>query len=718
MSRTDSILAFDTRSEPPGIEIIDRLEQLRYQLQTPESVSPEQVAEEQFLFPVGKGLRIATDELVLPNPVSVIIRDASGSMVAEVEHLERCSLDEGTYILDLSTQIKTYMRISGPVEITADVFEIQFAFEEETVIDIGFRSRHTRPAATVTTTADPEDMMQAVSTFGSALKSTSAERSFPTLRGHPPQIEIGSSLEIPDRLERPETGVSIVVPPEYESIYPVVPLAYYLGATLVPGEKPRITTASGFEYSLDSPAFETAVEETLKQVFVLDCVTRTEGFYDVPLHERSRLDEATDLDWATLYDQSIGERLKRYLSVPYEQVEKQVPKWRLTTHVEPASETIEQLPFVANDLAVVRPVKNPTQTEPNIGANSPDTRQRGFTRSVSRSTDDDRRSLASGSDGDDQSYIEFEPTDSLEQGWIGDGIPIGASKLVAAAFHNRLDREVGVGDISITIVLNDSRMDEERDIVDSVYGDRENLPFDVTICRDLTVDELRQQLHADSHFFHYIGHTEPDGFECADGKLDVTTLDTVGIDSFLLNACQSYHQGLGLIEAGAIGGIVTLTDIINNEAVRVGEIIARLLNTGFPLCGALSIAQEESILGGQYTVVGDGGMTVTQASSRTPTLIEGDFSGEPYVLNIHTFATDNASLGSIYTPFIPSIDTYFLTSGNIGRFALTHEKVAHFLDLENMPVRVGDSLQWSPEILSENLDISDSGDTSNFNIEE
>ena len=689
-----TILGFDTLSDPPGIEIIDRLEQLRYQLHTPGPVSPEPVPTEQFLFPVGKGLRITTEELVLPNPASVIVRDGAGDMVAEVEHLDSCSLDAGSYILDLSTQIKTYMSVSGPVEITAEIFEIRFEFTEPTDVDIGFRSRHTRPATTITTTDAPVDVMTAISQFGSALKSTSPERSFPTLRGHPPKIELGDTLEIPSGLERPETGIHIEVPPAFRWIYPVAPLAYYLGADVVPGSRPQLRTDSGFVHAFDRSRFEQELEQTLKRVFLLDCLARTEGFYNVTLHERTVLDEHVDLDWAALYQQPASERLESYLDVPYDLLAEHVPKWRLVAHVDPSAETVEQLPFVVDDLAVVRTVESPTPAEPDV---APDSEPRAAGDTLTRSAGVEHRSLTDRTESDDEPYIQFEPTDSLEQGWIGDGVPIGASKLLREAFQNRLDREIKTGDISITIVLNDTRMDEERDLVDSAYGDRENLPFDVSIHRDLSTDELDETLREECDFLHYIGHADEEGFECPDGKLDAATLDHTGVDAFLLNACSSYHQGIKLIEAGAIGGIVTLTDIINSEAVSIGELIARLLNTGFPLRSALSIAREESILGGQYIVIGDGGMTVTQAEGRTPNVVELSSESPPFDIEISTYLTDTAGLGSIMRPLLQSNNNiYFLASGRIQKNNVLKEELMEFLELEDVPVRIGDNnLQWS-----------------------
>jgi hypothetical protein len=686
MSVEGNILAFDPLEDPPGLEVIDRVERLRYRLHTPDPVSPVAADPEGFLFPVDGAVTVTTDTLTLPAGKSVCVRDRSGEMIAEVGHLEEQSVGEGTYVLELGAQIKTYVRLDGPVTVSVGLAETRIALDEAAAVRIGVVSWHDRPAATVTTTADPVDMMAAVSTFGSALKATNPERSFPSNRGHPPAVELGTSLDVPAAVSPPETGIRIEVPPEYGPVYVVAPLAYYLGAQVVPGPEPRLVTETGYEHPLDAPgSLERGVQRTLKRIFILDCATRTEGVYNVELRERNELEGRLDVDWAALYDRPVAEQVATYLEIPHATVEESVPEWRLTVHVEPDRETVEQIPFVVDDLAVVRTAETTSAPTPTPGP--------GSTGALTR-TDVLTRSAAASS-GSDASYVEPQSRSSLEQAWIGDRIPIGASKLTMEAFRNRLDRDADAGDISITIVLNDARMEAERDVVNRVYGDREDLPFDVRVCRDLTVSELRDQLGRDRSFFHYIGHTERDGFACADGKLDAATLDSTGVDSFLLNACNSYHQGLALIEAGAIGGIVTLNEIVNDGAVRVGETIARLLHAGFPLRAALTIARDESVFGGQYIVVGDGGMTVTQAASRTPNLLDVTALEEGYAVDIQTYATDDAGLGTIYKPHIDGNDEYFLNSGSIATFHLSEEELATFFGLENVPVRVGDDLHWS-----------------------
>ena len=690
-------LAFEAVSDPPGLEIIDRVEQLRYQLFTSNVVDPVAISTDDFVFPVGMGLRIETDSVGVPSDVSVVVRNEYGEMITDVEHLESESFDEGSYVIELSTQVKTYLQVEGPFDISSGFLETTAIFEQRQPVDVGFRSRHARPAATVTTTEDPVDIMRTITAFGSALKTTSPERSFPTLRGHPPQVELGDELQIPEGLEPPETGITIEVPPAYETIYPVATLAYYLGATVVPGQRPRLVTDDGFTYAFAYPAgYEQDVEQTLKQVFLLDCLVRTEGVYKLELQERKNLEPYLGFDWERLYNAPIAERIETYLSVPYELIADEVPEWRLSVHVEPTPETAKQLPFVVDDLAVIRTAETArTAASSMTGGVGEDV----LTRSSSSTESGQQLLRSTAGISENVTFVQPEKTDALEQAWIGEHIPIGASKLTLEAFHNRLDREVTEGDISITIVVNDSRMDEERDLVNQAYGDRDDLPFDVTVKRDLTVAELRATLAEDRDFLHYIGHIDEDGFECTDGRLDAESVVGTNIDAFLLNACNSYRQGLELVSAGAIGGIVTLTDIINDRAINIGETIAGLLNAGFPLRAALTIAREEHIIGGQYIVVGDGGMTLTQAPSRTLILVNATVEKDWAMMDIQTFATDTADLGSIFTPYLETTRGYFLSSGKIGPFRTSTENLEAFFELEKLPVKINDGpLSWSTDI--------------------
>ena len=688
-------LQFDALTDPCGIAIVDRVERQRYQLRTPDRPSLTTVDTDAVRAPVDAAVRFETGAVEFPTVVPVHVRDESGSVVADVTHLDEASLPPGRYTLDLGTQVKSYLAVESGLEVTAGVDRTRIAVDGTTAMTLGARSSHERPAATVTTTSDPGDVLAAVETFGSALKSLGPERSYPTLRGHPPALELGTELSVPDGVEPPDSGITLRLPRSLAAAAVAAPLSYYLGASVEPGEHPALVTETGFEHRLDTHrGFEEEVARVLKQCFLLDCITRTEG--DGPtVHERTAVEAAVDLEFAALSDATLPEQVARYLSVPFARVEDHVPDWRLVTHVDPTPGTLEVLPFVVDDLAIVR-----TQADaPSASAGVPAAVDREYTRD-----DVITRSAAAGTDVDPKEFVEPQAEDSLEQAWVGDRIPIGASKLSTAAFRNRLDRDPTDGDISITVVQNDARMSEERELVDGVYGDRETISFDVSVRRSLSTDELADVLASDHDFLHYIGHIDHEGFTCDDGKLDVTDLDVVGADTFLLNACNSYHQGLAMVERGAIGGIVTLNEVINSGAVDIGETVARLLNCGFPLRSALTIAREESFMGAQYIVVGDGGINVTQPASGTPNLLDITDGGNGAAVEIQTYTTDEAGLGSIYTPYIEGIEDFYLTSGSIGTFEFSEDELQRFLNLENVPVRVDGELRWSRSVSLESFE--------------
>ena len=720
---TAETLSFEPSTEDgeTGVEIIDPIERRHYTLQTPTLDTPEPADKRQFRFPVDKAATIQTDSITLPNVPLVHVRDNTGEELAAIEQFQQEEFPSGTYTIELHTPIKLFLRIESPLTVQADLEHTVFKFGNQTPVTIGARSYHRHPAATITTTREPEDVMNAVSILGSAMKTTGPERSFPTLRGHPPTIELGDNLSIPDSLALPETSIEIELPPEYRFIYPAASLSYYLGAPLVPGDEPQLHTHNGFEYSLTQPGtgtahgFERKVEQTLKQVFLLDCLTRTEGLYQVDLHERRALEDDLDIDFAALYDAPAAERLATYLDIPFSVVEDHIPDWKLTTHVEATPTSVETLPFVVDDLATIRtpntddltpvsPMEASAFDQISPAAESSDARagsETGFTRGGStRSAEAQTESVANAQNesATDEPYVQPATADSQEQAWIGDGTPIGASKATKEAYHNRLDRTPNSGDIGITVVCNEPEMNNEENLVDEIYGTHEDLPFDVTIHRELTRDELEKLLGSETDFLHYIGHIDDTGFECIDGKLDATALNTANVDAFLLNACHSYEQGMALIEAGAIGGIVTLNELFNHGAVEMGQTLARLLNCGFPLRSAVEISRDESIVGEQYHVIGDGGLAISQAQTVVPNLLKIKDTNSPFKVEYRTYPTAESGLGGMVSPYLTSDNERFLSSGSTRTFEISQEELEQFLSIENIPVKLNGELRWSSDI--------------------
>mgnify|MGYP000220978677 CR=1 FL=1 len=690
-------IAFDARADPSGLAVTDRIEQRQYALATPDPVRPEPAPTEPFVFPVDAAVAVETEQLRLPTVVITCIRDGDGDTVARTEHSAEVELPPGTYDVELHAPIRLYLAVEGRLRVVADGERTTIDFGEATRVTVGARSEHERPAATVETTSDPADMLRAVSTFGSALKTTSPERAFPTFRGHPPSVELADDLSIPDEVSAPDVGVTLEVPASYRGVYVAAPLAYYLGARVEPGQESRLVTDRGFEHPLGrGRAFEREVERLLKQVFVLDCVTRTEGLYEVEFKTRQRLDGEVGFDPAELYDAPVPERLETYLAEDFSTVEPAVPDWKLTSHVALEPSSVETLPYLVNDLAVVRTPETTRAAASPAAKESIDEFLRDA--SVVRSTSADGGEV-------ERDFVQAEDQDALEHAWVGAETPVGMSKATETAYQHQFDREPTDGDIDITVVCNDAEMAAEQDLVRSVYGSRDRLPFDIGFAERLTTDELRATLADDVDFLHYVGHIDDGGLRCSDGLLDATDLESVGVDAFLLNACQSYEQGLALIEAGAVAGITTLSDVPNEPAVEMGYTVARLLNCGFPLQAALEVAKEEHVIGNQYNIIGDGGMAITQAESGTPMIHElARGEGEKFELDVYAYPTDVAGMGGLFTPFLGDESTYYLNSGHLDSFELTEDRLRQFLQLENAPVRVEGQLRWSHDFSLEELD--------------
>ncbi len=671
-----------------GFRIDDLIERRHCEVSTSSPVRPELTALDGFRYPVDTAFAVTTTQLSLSVNAYVYVH---GDEVHEVTQFETATFGPGSYELELTGPLKLYVQVDGPMTIQTGVATVNVQVDAERTFVVGARSFHERPAETVTTTDDPVDLMKAVSTLGSALKTTTCERSYPTLRGHPPALKHGDSLRIPPNLDAPLEELWIETPTDLESVFTVSTLAYYLGCTVVPGDTPRLVTDEGYTYDLTADGgVERTAERVLKQVFLMDCLVRTSGERAIPLYERKQLEPHLDTDLHTLYDVSPRVQIESYLDVPYDLLAEYVPTWKLRSYVTPEATSIDVLSYLVNELSTIRSsagIVPPEVQPPQPGGIWSD----GGTGRV-------RRPSEPSTDVGGVPAVELGSSDSIEQAWVGEGAPVGASKAMAAAYRNRFAREPREGDIEIVVVCNDEGMLEERDVVRDVYGSRDDLPFSITFYETLSTDRLKLVLESDIDFFHYIGHVEEGGFQCADGMFDVGFLDHVGIDLFFLNACRSYQQGVHLIERGAIGGVVTLDDIINSGAIRIGKTMARLLNVGFPLRPALNIARDRSIVGSQYLVIGHGNADLGQADADIGLLAKIDTESEHYDIELWTYLTSEASMGTRFGPSIADNANVYLCPGYIDTFSVTTEELEQFLSLAVHPVLFDGVFDWSDQV--------------------
>ncbi|WP_049971439.1 CHAT domain-containing protein [Haladaptatus cibarius] len=689
-------MEFRRHPERDGLDVYDPIENVRFALYTSGSVQPTAVSTKRFYFPVDAAVAVKTVTLCVPKLLPVTIRTQDGEMVAETSDGNNRSVEPGTYLIELSTApMKLYLGVESGFRLKQRDGAVVLDFGAETSVRVGARSYHDRPAGTITVTDDVEDVMRALSLSGSALKTTSPERSFPTLRGHPPLIKRAEQFDAPDGLVRPDTGVSLVVPPDREHVFPLASLAYYLGGEVVPetGTRPRLV-ADEFEHELTAgDSYENAVNRVLRQTFFLDCLTRTEGYYQVDLHEREQVEPLVDLDFSALYDAPLTARLAAYLSVPFETLEPYIPNWRLGVDLTPTVENAEYLPYLADNLALVRlpDSPNPNSVKPMSDAQSE------FFRAPPSGV------LARGTKGwdavDDRDVFQVDSMPNvIEQAWAGPGFPLKVNKLDLSALERRVDRVPTSDTIDIHVVCNDDKMLDE-DVVKELYGVREFLDFDVTAHYDLTQDELRELLARQSDFVHYIGHIDDRGFLCADGSLDAHTLTEVNATAFLLNACESYQQGYELIKKGSRGGVATLSPIGNPSATKLGKILARLLNCGFPLRAALSIARKQSVYGYQYTVLGDGGLSLVQCESGLPHHLKiKRVKNDRFEVVVNTYPTDIHGFGT-HVNFHPDwSQERYIASAPLTTVNLSIEELKSWISYEVRPVEVENQLYWSDEL--------------------
>jgi len=712
----------DPLREADGITVTDHIENTQFEVYTDRAVDPRPRPESAHYFPVDASVAVETGSIEIPRVAVVETRAGDGELLT---HGDCYSMPDGSYHVGINpAPTKLYLTFDSGFSVSTTDRTTRIDLDTPATVGLGFRSLHQTPAGTITTPTDPESLMNAVSLLGSALQTTSPERSFPTLRGHPPLIEPGEEFRVPERVEPVDSGVRIVVPPEYRYLYPVVSLAYYFAADVVPGDTPRIE-GDGWTYPLE-PGFEARTAQVLRQSFHMDCLVRTEGFYPVDLHERETTN--LDLDWGRLYDLPLAKRLGEYLDVPFGEIEPELPQWTLTTDVRPDPGNVEMLPFVAGELSIVRSPETVTPVEDDggvgvgflggadrnpsaatrrgvpVGGVGPDGGvlgddefvRGGASAGTARGADAsaDRGAVAAHTD-----FVRPEPVDTVEHAWVGDGVPLDANKATLDAYHRRLEAgQVEQSRISVLVVCNDEQMREEGDVAD-LYGLRDMVQFDIEVRHDLTRAEMRETLESDVDFLHYIGHVDDRGMQCADSYLDLTDEDLdIGVSAFLLNACQSYQQGEALVHRGSRGGIVTLSDVANSPATTLGRIIARLMNSGFNLRTALHVAKRELITGNQYIVVGDGGTTICQSRSGIAVVVDIESNSETWDFEMCAFPNGPYGVGSLYVPNITELSKNYYVPSNATFYSVDSNQLSEALGLETVPVFSDDTLHWSDDL--------------------
>ncbi len=594
-------------------------------------------------------------------------------------------LPPSEYVIDIDAEIKTYLRFSGDaiIQRASDFSSIIISFPEPRRVILGFRSRHELPAHTITTTTDPASVARGLTLLSASIKTDTPDRTYPTLRGHPPLLEVGEAFDAPGELTPPTSGIELLVPPCYDTLFVTAPLSYYLQATIrtEPGITPRLRlpeVATAHELST-LPELEHDVERLFRHVFFLDCLVRNAGPYGTQLAESSVLD-ALEIDAAECYRASPQERLRTYLGIPYAAIEHRLPQWHLSTYVEPGASNVDSLPYLLDRLSLIFRPKTSTLEGKEL---------------VERSLSDFYRGVG---DVASVNIVKPELRGGRVHGWLAEGVPIDVFKSTTTAYRNRLrflNRQSEA--TSIRVVLNDPEMAGERERVGSIYNRRaEELDLDVRVDENLRTSELARLFESNHAFVHYIGHCETDGLRCPDGWLSTASIDRCRVETFFLNACGSFYQGMDLIDRGSVAGAVTFTQVLNEHALKVGSTFAKLLIHGYSFERAMRLARRRIMMGKDYAVVGDGTHSLTGGDLTLPSTarIEALEDGR-YVLDLECYSTRETGL--YYVPHTPE-NEYSYLCGSPATFVLERPDLASFLSESNLAAIYDGDVYWSAEL--------------------
>ncbi|WP_227373570.1 hypothetical protein [Haladaptatus halobius] len=622
---------------------------------------------------------------------------------------EMLTLPDGDYLANIHGNIKTYLRFSGSATIqkTPDFDALIIDFHDTIPITLGFRSHHKVPVDTITVPPTTDGLATAITYASSSHKTSGPDRSYPSLRGHPPRFEIGEEVDIPQQVRdgKKEAGIEIRVPDEFDSLFVTAPLAYYLQADVFVEQRsaPVLRAPSiNFTYHFSPlPDYQHEVAELLRRVFFLDCLVRNAGPYRWNLAEMSLLDEV-DIDAKAVYDSTPAEQLVAYDLTEFERIDDDLPDWHLSMYVEPSVENISTLPYLLSNLGLVYlPESSNLNRNELLDASLGD-----FYRNAPSASNVPQRAVAG---GDSYRVGSTENVNSVDRvkpelhrgrvhGWLADGVPIDVFKVEPSTYRNRFNyfnREEG--DIEVVLILNDKKMDDERETVSDIYLDRaKDLPINITVRDHLTRAELAEVFESQYDFVHYIGHCEESGLRCIDGNLAIEDIEQSKVQTFFLNACGSYYEGLELVRKGSVAGAVTFNKVLNKQAAKVGISFARLLINGFSIQHALQLARRRIMMNKDYSVVGDGTHTLTQSENYLPVWGQIKTDTDDFLLTYKSLSVSMSMVGGCYQPYIDDNDKLYL-HGNDAAFSFDEDELCSFLRRAEMPILYDGELYWSEE---------------------
>lgn len=605
-------------------------------------------------------------------------------------------LPDAAHLLRIEGAAVVFVRFDGPATLTDAGGAPTLSFSERRAVTVGVGDRSDRPE-TVTVPRSPAGVATALSVMPAGHLTATPDRSLPEMRAPPPRIEYGETLSIPDSVtaRRPDPSVVLELPPSLDYLVPASSLVHYLGADVRIADDedawPTLRTAN-LEREFDpNPGYQSEVARILRRSFLLDCLVRGAGPNGRDVAEADLLTEV-DLDAESLYCADAGTRLEAYLDAPFEEVSTRLPDWHLSMYVSPTYDHVRTLPYLLSNL-------------PNVFL--PEAKPLGTDERLSRSLDDfyraggpDDRGASDSGDVPDVNPVKPVLGTGRAHGWLAEGVPIDVFKSIPEAYEHRSRYPENPQSLSVVAVLNDKRMiDEYNDAAEIYESGPAGLDIEVTVKKRTTRAELAEVFESPHDLVHYIGHCEESGLRCVDGNLAIENIEESNVETFFINACGSYYEGLELVEKGSVAGAVTFDKVLDGHAARVGTTFVRLLINGFSLERALALARRRIIMGKDYTVVGDGTHVLTEPGIPAPAVATIDENDDgTYRLKYDTNSPRVA--GDIYAPPFPEDERSHLL-GTSHRTDLTAEDLSDFLDRTDIPVIYDGDIHWSGDLYRE-----------------
>jgi hypothetical protein len=658
------------------LEIYDRVERRITRFEV-EGWLPTESSYE-FRFPVDESFSGRCRRLAFKAFLTFIRKKRDYEIIARTESGAKRNLPRDEYIIEVDAHAKIYIYVNSSIVLECAGDNISLAFDADAELVFGVRSFHRRPEATIHTTKELYDLARAISLLSSSIKIENCERSYPSLRGHPPLIEFSDEFYAP--LKKRDSGVEIFIPRKLHYLYIVSPLAYYLLADIKFGE-PGIKCEGGYERPLSKlPRFQDEISEILQRVFFIDCLVRNAGLYKLELYELRSL-ENQGLDINELYHMRIDEQLPIYLEVPMEKLRPFMPVWHLSSYVEPKFEKAKALPFLLNNLSTIYLPRSRRISPSDVVKLSLNDIFRG---NVLRETVE--KSISKPVLKKAQSHL-----------WLVNNKPIDVAKVDLEAFYNQFKYNAEKKHIDVALVLNDEKMLEEKEKVREIYAQRKEAPLTTRVFDFVGTDELARIFQEGYDLVHFIGHCEERGLICNDGFLKAEEIPENNTPAFFLNACKSYEEGIALIRKGSVGGLVTLYYVPNAEALKIGYTFTRLLSIGYSIGEAIKLASKGTISGRDYLVLGNEGYQAVQGEINISMVYEiARVDKDHFLLKFKSSWPGN--IGGYVSLFLQGNPHHYLLF-NQHTIRLSHHQLEKFLEqLEtNTPVIYNKKLHWSHE---------------------